>query len=558
MPNTLHFLFILLSFTTLAQPFPQDYFRSPLDIDLVLSGTFGELRNNHFHAGLDIKTQGREGLPVYAVADGKVVRIKVSAYGYGNALYVAHPNGYTTVYGHLKEFNAEIAAWVKSQQYEKKSFEVDLFPPAIFRYNKGDVIALSGNTGGSGGPHLHFEIRDTKTEETLNPALFGLKISDSRKPVVNRLFATPLSADASVNGVTSQRDIALQSLGNGVYSGKFTASGVIGLAIGTYDQQDAGTNNNGIYSIEQYINDSLTYRFTAIRFIFDDMRYINAHMDFARVKTAKQYTHKTYVEPGNKLQWAYSNLKNRGLITTSPGATTNVTLLITDSWGNKSEVRLAITGVSKSLAVAEPANALKWDEPHTIKLDGVRVYIASGTLYRNQAIELRKVGICAGCISAQFAVGQTTIPAHKRFDLSIHRDQLSNADRVLWASTSGGGLTSTWEGDWLVAHPREFGTYVVKRDTIAPSLQILNLAQGGIVKKGQSLRIKASDALSGITFYEAMIDGAWVLVKHDAKNNLYWHEFEQNLSPGSHNLEIIMKDEVGNTTTWETVFTYQP
>ena len=550
-------LVLLCTVSAFAQPFPQDYFRAPLDIEMILSGTFGELRNNHFHAGLDIKTQGREGLPVYAAAEGRVVRIKVSAYGYGNALYVAHPNGYTTVYGHLKEFNAEIAAWVKSQQYDKKSFEVDLFPPAIFKFNKGDVIALSGNSGGSGGPHLHFEIRDTKTEETLNPAFFGLVIKDSRKPVINRLIATPLSADGTVNNIAKQRDIALTSLGGGVYSASCTASGVLGLEIGTYDQQDAATNNNGIYKIEQFINDTLTYRFEITRFAFDDSRYINAHMDYARVKNLKQYNHKCYIEPGNKLP-AYSGLQNRGLITTKAGKTQTVKLLVLDSWGNTSEVRLTIQGVSKDIAVEEPSPTPRWDEPYSIKVDGVKVYLAANTLYKNEEILVRKVGTCAGCISAKYAVGETTIPAHKRFELSIHREQLSKTDRVVWATPGGGGLTSTWQGDYLVAHPREFGTYVVLRDTIAPSLNVLNLAKGATVKKGQKVRVTATDGLSGITFYEATIDGKWVLLQHDAKNRLYWHEFEGDLTPGSHTIVITMKDEVGNTKTWESVFSYQP
>jgi murein DD-endopeptidase MepM/ murein hydrolase activator NlpD len=557
MPLFFRLVFFFFSLSVSAQPFPTDYFRAPLGIELVLSGTFGELRNNHFHSGIDFKTQGQEGLPVYAAADGKVVRIKVSAYGFGNALYVAHPNGYTTVYGHLKEFNAEIAAWVKTQQYAKKSFEVDLFPPATFVFKKGDVIALSGNTGGSGGPHLHFEIRDTKTEETLNPAFFGLKIKDSRKPVINRLIATPISANANVNGLPKQRDIALISLGGGVYTANLTAAGTIGLAIGTFDQQDAATNNNGIYKIEQFVNDTLTYQFEMTRFAFDDSRYINAHMDYARVKNQKQYNHKCFVEQGNKLP-AYTSLVNRGLISAKPGKTARILILITDSWGNQSQIKVTVTGTEPGAASPEPANLLQWNEPNTVKLDGIKAYLPAQTLYKNENIQLRKIGACAKCVSASYSVGDATIPAHKRFDLSIHRDQLTKTDRVVWATSAGGGLTSTWQGDWLVAHPREFGTYAVLRDTIAPSLNVLNLAKGAIVKKGQRVRLTATDGLSGITFYEATVDGHWVLLQFDAKNKLFWHDFEESLTPGNHTLSITMKDEVGNTTIWESVFSYQP
>ena len=189
-------LFLIVScfsFCNAQTPYPQDYFSSPLDITLVLSGTFAELRSNHFHSGLDIKTGGKQGLKTYAAASGYVSRIKISRYGYGKALYITHPNGYTTVYAHLQKFSSTIEAYVKKQQYKQETFEIELFPKAEdLKISAKEIIAYTGNTGGSGGPHLHFEIRD-KQERPMNPMLFGFDIKDTTKPMVYELFGYSLS-----------------------------------------------------------------------------------------------------------------------------------------------------------------------------------------------------------------------------------------------------------------------------------------------------------------------------------------------------------------------------
>jgi len=555
-------LFIFASAASFAQPYPQDYFQAPVNIPLALSGTFGELRGNHFHAGFDIKTQGREGLSVLAAAEGQIVRIKVSAYGYGNALYVAHPNGYTTVYGHLNSFTADVAAWVKSQQYAKKSFEVDLFPPAgKFTFKQGDEIAKSGNTGGSGGPHLHFEIRDSKTEETINPAFFGLPVADKKKPIITHLYAAPVSDGASVLGKSTLSQIPLTSLGNGVYSGSFSAVGMIGLELNTYDQQDLTSNKNGVLKIEQFVSDTLNYVFEIDKFEFSNGRYINAHIDYKRYKNNSQKNHKTYVEEGNKLP-AYSNLVNRGLISLKPNDKKQIKIIVSDSWGNQSEIRLTATGEEAYPWETSAETKTSWQNSQSIKIEGVKVSISAGTLYKDEEIKLSTRPACGNCLTEIYKIGENTIPAHKRFSLSIHKDQLAKTDKVVWAavnsSGNGSGLTSTWEGDWLVAHPRDFGDYAVMEDQTAPTLNVTNFANGKIVKRGTSVSMTATDYLSGITFYEATIDGSWVLLKHDGKRNYFWHDFEDSLATGSHVLTLTFKDEVGNITTFQSVFTYQP
>lgn len=213
------------------EKYPKEVFQSPLEIPLVLAGTFGELRSNHFHSGIDIKTQQREGLPVLAVADGTVTRIVVSHWGYGKALYVAHPNGYTSVYGHLKKFGPEIEEYVKKVQYAKQSYEVEIFPDyGELKVSQGTTVAFSGNTGGSSGPHLHFEIRSSVNEKPTNPLLYGYDVRDATDPTLLGLYAYPLSKDALINQSEEKIQINYTKQADGSFlAEKVTASGSIGF-----------------------------------------------------------------------------------------------------------------------------------------------------------------------------------------------------------------------------------------------------------------------------------------------------------------------------------------
>src|SRR5690606_3165594 len=218
MKKIIALVFIIITSGIFAQaPEPEEYFASPLDVDLVLSGTFGELRSNHFHSGLDIKTQQREGLNILASATGYVSRINVATYGYGKALYIQHPNGYTTVYGHLQKFSPEIEAYIKKQQYAKESYEVEIYPEAgVLPVNQGDLVAFSGNTGGSGGPHLHFEIRDG-SQRPMNPKLFGISVKDTQPPTITSLYAYPLGEEAHINGSANRQRLRLIPVPDGSF-----------------------------------------------------------------------------------------------------------------------------------------------------------------------------------------------------------------------------------------------------------------------------------------------------------------------------------------------------
>ena len=268
-------ILLVVSFCNAQTPYPQDYFTSPLDITLVLSGTFAELRSNHFHSGLDIKTQGKEGIKTYAAAAGYVSRIKISRYGYGKAVYITHPNGYTTVYAHLQKFSPTIEAYVKKQQYFKELFEIELFPKAEdLKISAKEVIAYTGNTGGSGGPHLHFEIRD-KQERPMNPMLFGFDIKDTTKPLVYELYGYPLSEGSHINGETSRVKIRIIKLPNGHYkTEQITAFGKIGFGIISTDRQDFASNKNGLNHIKTTFNGTKSLEVDFKRFSFNETKHL--------------------------------------------------------------------------------------------------------------------------------------------------------------------------------------------------------------------------------------------------------------------------------------------
>ena len=298
------------------QEYPKNYFEKPLNIPFILAGTFGELRSNHFHSGIDIKTKNHEGLPVKAIADGYISRIKIGWWGYGKAIYITHPNGFTSVYAHLKKFAPKIEAYVKKNQYKKQSFEIQLFPKKEdFLLKKGNLIAYSGNTGGSTGPHLHFEIRNTQTEEPINPMLFSYNIPDTKKPVISKLMAYPLNDTSQVNQSNLPVEIQFKRLNNGNYmADNITAYGNIGFGIKTFDRQDAAFNRNGIYDLSLKQNGHLKYHHTLEKFSFDNTKYINLFMDYKAYFSDQQAIQKCFIEEKiNSIftinHWVMGNLK---------------------------------------------------------------------------------------------------------------------------------------------------------------------------------------------------------------------------------------------------------
>ena len=389
-------LLLLFILPVIAQEnYPTEAFRSPLDIPIILSGTFGELRSNHFHSGIDIKTQQRQGLPVYGIGDGTITRIKVSLWGYGKVIYVAHPNGYTSVYGHLQKFSPKIEEYIKKIQYKKNSYEVEVFPDyGELKIEKEEIIAYSGNTGGSSGPHLHFEIRSSVSEKPTNPLLYGIDIADATNPILEKLFIYPLSKNSQVNKSAERIQVNFTRQNDGsLLADKVFASGKIGIGFIGYDRQDMAANKNGVYSVDLSVNSKTYTAYDFESFSFGETRYINTLIDYDYFGKYRQRIQQCFKTPGNNLS-IYSTLYNNGEIEIREGLSYNILLQLKDLKGN--EVSLTIPVEGKKEQVKLPKSITKTDnyviakKPNNFDIGGAKVYFPANTFYTDFYIDLTK------------------------------------------------------------------------------------------------------------------------------------------------------------------------
>jgi murein DD-endopeptidase MepM/ murein hydrolase activator NlpD len=536
--------------------YPLVDFRPPLSISPpALSGSFGELRSNHFHSGIDLRTNQREGYPVYAIADGYISRIRIQSSGFGNALYINHPNGYTSVYGHLQRYNAKLSAKAKTVQYEKKSFDIDEFPAAdLIPVYKGEIIAYSGNTGSSGGPHLHFEIRDTKTEATINPQLFGIEVPDQVKPVISAMYAYRLDGQP-FSEFTPKIPIPLIGAA-GAYrvASPLSLSGEIGFGIVTTDRHTGLSGTNGVYSIMLEIDGRRVYTSALERFSFENSKAINSHIDYPTYLNTKRSIQKSFVDPGNPLQ-IYTNLENRGRISFNDGLLHDLKYTVTDVRGNTSTITFQVqASATPSTSSPRPLKGIlfPYNQVNEFKTDSVFVQIQPGNLY-NDLDFVYKAGAqrVARGYSAVHQVHNRLTPLHTGFDLWIkpmaYLGELQS--KALIVSTSGASQGGKFEDGFVKAKPRTFGSFYIAVDTLPPTITPVNMSEGKNMRGVGRMTFKIRDNLSGIKSFNGSIDGRWVLMEFDAKTATLSHSFDGTLSNGKHNLALIVVDMKENSRT---------
>lgn len=554
-------IFLLFTLTVFGQnEYPKDYFRSPLDIPLYLSGTFGELRGNHFHTGLDFKTQQKEGLNVYAAGDGYISRIKISTWGYGKAIYITHPNGYTTVYGHLQKASPAIEAYIKKNQYTQKSFEVEMFPTENeLVIKKGDIIALSGNTGGSGGPHLHFEFRDTKTERIINPMLFGfdVQIKDSRPPIINSLMVYPIGDSSSVNQTQRPLEVSLSQQKDGSYiAQKVMAKGKIGFGINTYDVFDNTYNKNGVFKVQALCNGKPFFGYQFDSFGFDEGRYVNALIDYSRFKKTGQRIQKLFMVEPYLFSIITSN-NTYGMIDVTPNLYQNFHIEVSDFNQNKSVINIPIE--YSSLPITSPKDEkhskffLKARKDNSYAKDNVTVFIPAGTFYEDFYIDF-------DVKDSLLYLHNETVPVHNNLTITFEDTISSEQDRtkMFIASKEGKrlGYNKTYrKGNIFTTYTKDLGQFVLARDTIAPRISNQNFVEGKWISKQQFLEIYISDNLSGIAEYNGYLNGKWILLEYDYKTKKLSYDFEDKIADeGRNDLKIVVSDNMGNSTTFESHF----
>ena len=556
------FLFILLFTGSLfaQNDYPKDYFRSPLDIPMQLSGNFGELRPNHFHAGFDLKTLQKEGLNVYAVADGYVSRIKISTFGNGKAIYITHANGYTSVYGHLQRATDEIEDFIKKTHYVEQSFEIEMYlKPGQLVVKKGQIIGLSGNSGASEGPHLHFEFRDNITENIINPMLFGFDkmLKDTKKPILSSIYVYPLDEETTVN--QSKRPLLLNLVlkKDGTYQAdKVVTNGKIGFGINAFDYDDVSYNKNGVYKVESFYNGISNFGYQFDTYSFDEMRYINALIDYSRYKKTLQRVQKLFMKNPYKLSIIKTD-KTNGVIAVAPNLTALYRIEVSDFYGNLTTVSIPIKQESLSAIIGkEPILSkylVKANNDSNFTKENMSVLFPAGTFYEDFYLNF-------DVKNDTLFLHDDTVPAHTNFTIAIEDSKYTEAQRekLFMASINGkktSYIPSYRKDNVFTAKVKTLGKFTLVLDTIAPKISIAKSIEGKWLSDKKLLQLSISDGLSGVKSYNGYLNGKWILFEYDNKTRKITHDFSDGIvAEGRNDLKIIVIDNMGNSTIFETHF----
>jgi len=530
-------------------------YRSPLEIDLLVNGTFGELRSNHFHSGIDFATQRKTGFPVYAVEDGVVNRIKVSAFGYGNVLYIRHTNGYTSVYAHLERFAAPISNYVKKEQYAANQFEIELFPIGTeLLVKKGDIIGYSGNTGSSGGPHLHFELRDTSTEDIINPFSVGMfsEIVDTQKPIINGLWVYPYSPEVQIMGVSRPVPLDYKRMSNGDYlAEKIYTNGSIGFGINSYDISDGSTGKNGVYEILLKVNGSIYAHVAFDRFSFDKTRYINHYIDFAK-----------YIQDGQRIQKLFNKnlhdiplfkkLKKEGFLEVLENKDYQVVIEVSDFHKNKQVIHIPVSYKAYD-SIPTPTQKGKWIDyyrDYIFEENSKYVEWKAGTFYEDQYLDIT-------LSTEEVKLLPETIPVHTNIDIRFDTSTLDiDTKKAFIARIDGKKIiyNDTWKrGNEFRIRTKNMGIYRIEIDSISPTIQNKSKIQ---LTMEDDLIFEINDDLSGIGDFYGTINGNWALFSYDYKTKCISHTLSDQIAVLGENILILhVKDKIGNNSTFEYPFT---
>jgi len=527
--------------------YPTNYFSNPLQIPLILNGNFGESRSNHFHSGIDIKTQFKEGFKVFSAAEGYVSRIKIAHGGFGKAIYINHPNGYTTVYAHLKKFNNSIEEFVKKIQYKKQSYEVDLYlNTSDLKVFNNEIIGFSGNTGSSSGPHLHFETRKTVNQKALNPLLFGIEIKDTRRPVVNSLYMYKKLKSGSIS---LPYKVVLNKINDSTFATKkIKVNGLVSFGLSGFDRQDLAKNKNGIYEISTFLNENLINSMKFDSFFFEESIKINSLIDYSFFVENRKRILKLFLEDENDLS-IYST-KNKGFVDVKQKTELLFKIVAKDIKGNSISINVPLDYENMVKATLTNSQEVSYSKKieniieNDFEFKNSHVNIPKNTFLKNRKIKIEHPNDTLKIINPY-------IPLYKNIKIKFKNPNNNKGNylavkdynnKELFASSKLNPL------NYFELKTKKFGLYFIKNDSLSPEISPLNFKNGDWVSNKKYLKFKILDKQSGIKKYKGKINGKWMLFEYEYKKNLISYEFDSfYLSKSKNEVEIEVEDMVGNT-----------
>ncbi len=570
-------LYILLIFVTVPVSFcqsanPAQSFTPPLDIPMVLSGTFGELRSGHFHAGIDIKTQGKTGKTVYVTRKGYISRVKVQSGGYGKAIYISHPGGYTSVYAHLDSFFPDLHNYVTEQQYKQQTHEIDIYlSENKFPVRQGEIIGISGNSGRSGGPHLHFEIRKTNGQIPVNPLKFGFDIEDRIKPVLYKFAVYPLGKNSRVNQKHGKLIMPVVR-NNGNYTipqDPVNVSGKAGFGLEVFDYLNGAPNPCGIYSIKLFIDNIPYYAHRIDQIGFHETRYINSHIDYEEKLKTNAKIQKLFLDPNNCLG-IYDVDNHLGIFDFSDDTIHSVHIIVKDFYDNETAIEFKIKSTpfnspsSPNETFPQFVKTFHYHTKNEYENDQFRIFMPVNSLYTNCDFQYARTQNTPDLYSGIHMVHNKYTPVHKHFDMYIKTQELPESlqEKALVAEIDDeGNLTSTggsWSDGFIKTSIRNFGKFAVTVDTIPPEIITAGFRENATYSAHQELLFKITDELSGIKSYKGFIDDDWALFELDAKSNTMSYRIDPaRLESGMlHKLKLVVEDKKDNRSVYRTSFYY--
>lgn len=540
--------------------YPQGYFRNPLNIPIILAGNFGECRPNHFHGGLDIKTEGRENMPVHAAADGYVARVKIEKAGYGHVMYINHPNGYTTVYAHLNDFMEPVAKHILKKQYEQETAELDLnFKPNEFPVKKGQQIALSGNTGSSTAPHLHFEIRNTEDEHGLNPQFFGFEINDKVPPKPTKIAIYDMGMRI-YEQTPKMYSLAKKEDGYWVQDTIMVDFAQTGIGV-VIDDFMNGSDNTLTYSVmNMYLSDALNITVRINNIGSHDTRYLNAYADYKQKFLTGEWIQCLFQTEGNLLEHIYeytSNYKRfsqKGRIElVANQQPKKIKLEFIDGAGNTTTLFFNIKYVpsSRNTAEAPCTNTFKLGK-NSFSTPDIALVIDESSFYEPLCFDF-KATPDATAYSDRFQLHHAYVPVHKDFGLYINPSKavpepLQNKMALIYNDgKTETGKAAEYNDGWYKAAVRKFGEYRLMPDTVAPEIKPA-LPEGTNFAKATTMVFNVKENTTGVASFRAELNGKWLCFEA-RPGDKFIYKFDEHCPKGKHKLNVTATDENGNKST---------